>query len=796
MTRIKHFISLLLILALAWLSFKSLLPSEVTPADAPLTEFSTARAMEQLKVIADKPHYVGSEAHEDVRNYIMGEMRKMGLEPQIQEGFVQNQWFGYSNLVKAKNIVARYQGTDNTKALLLMSHYDSAPHSKSHGASDAGSGVVAVLESFRAYMASGVPPKNDIIVLFTDSEELGLDGASFFVNEHPWAKDVGVALNFEARGSSGPSNMIVETNGGNANLIKEFKKASPEYPVATSLMYSIYKMLPNDTDSTVLREDGDIDGFFFAFIDDHFNYHTVNDTWQNLNPETLEHQGSYLMPLIKHFSQIDLSKLKAAEDHVYFDMAVFNFVHYPFTWVWPMAILAAIALIFLIVLGVRKKRLYMKEIGKGFLAFILSIVGALFILQLFGWLWPLIYPQYDDMLPVFIYNGHWYTAAFAVLAVAFSFGIYSHFTETKHAASTMVAPLFIWVLINIIIALKLQGGAFFVIPLFFGLLAFWMMIRQQKPSVLLMVLLCAPALLIFTPLLQFFPVGLGPEAYWITILFTVLLFGLLLPVFAYYRQKRFVGYIGLLVTFIFLGIAHSKSGYTSERQKPNSLVYFENADEGKAFWVTYDENLDPWVSGYLGENPTPAKDYVSSASGSKYNAPYTYAKETPVIDLPTSTITAKRDTIIDGVREVTLLISPERTIHRLRLYADESIPFRSLSYNGKLLKQDSTATSYKTRRSRALISYYVSDRDSLELSYSIVQGVPASFTLKEYSFDLLEHPKFTIPSRPDYTMPKPFVPNDAIIIERTIDVDAFAKLPTDRSETKTTTDTLTSTNLE
>ncbi|MFT5861456.1 MAG: hypothetical protein ACI828_000098, partial [Flavobacteriales bacterium] len=610
MTRVKHIISFFLLLAFAWLSFKSLLPPEATPASAPLTQFSTERAMEQLKVIASKPHYVGSEAHEDVREYIMEEMRKMGLEPQVQEGFVQSQWRGYSNLVKVKNILARYPGTDTSKALLLMSHYDSAPHSKSHGASDAGSGVVAVLESFRAYIASGVPPKNDIILLFTDSEELGLDGASFFVKEHPWAKDVGIALNFEARGSSGPSSMIVETNGGNQHLIEEFNKASPEYPVANSLMYSIYKLLPNDTDSTVLREDGDIDGFFFAFIDDHFNYHTVNDTWQNLNPETLEHQGSYLMPLIKHFSQIDLYNLKSENDHVYFDMAIFKFVYYPFAWVWPMAITAAIGLLALLVLGFRKKRLNGKEVGKGFLAFILSIVGSLFILQVFGWLWPLLYPQYSDMLPVFIYNGHWYTAAFVVLGLAFSFGIYSHLTKTKHAASTMVAPLTVWVVINIALASKLQGGAFFVIPLFFGLLAFWMMIRQQKPSVLLMVFLCAPALFIFTPSLQFFPVGLGPEAFWITILFTVLIFGLLLPVFGYYRKKRFLGYIGLIATFVFLGIAHSKSDYTSERQKPNSLVYLENADEGKAYWVTYDENLDPWVSGYLGDSPTSAKEYV------------------------------------------------------------------------------------------------------------------------------------------------------------------------------------------
>ena len=44
-------------------------------------------------------------------------------------------------------------------------------------------------------------------------------------------------------------------------------KANPKYPVASSLLYSIYKMLPNDTDLTVFREDGDIKGYNFAFLD-------------------------------------------------------------------------------------------------------------------------------------------------------------------------------------------------------------------------------------------------------------------------------------------------------------------------------------------------------------------------------------------------------------------------------------------------------------------------------------------------------------------------------------------------
>jgi predicted NAD-dependent protein-ADP-ribosyltransferase YbiA (DUF1768 family) len=66
-------------------------------------------------------------------------------------------------------------------------------------------------------------------------------------------------------------------------------------------------MLPNDTDLTAFRETADIPGFNFAFIDDHFDYHTVQDNFENFTPESLEHQATYLMPLLTHFSNADLS---------------------------------------------------------------------------------------------------------------------------------------------------------------------------------------------------------------------------------------------------------------------------------------------------------------------------------------------------------------------------------------------------------------------------------------------------------------------------------------------------------
>jgi hypothetical protein len=783
MKRTTHIISLVIILSLTYLSFYSLVPKEISDLNTNETSFSTERAMRQLEVIAKEPHFVGTRAHTEVRAYILEELVKLGLDPQVQEGFTFDDWGGYGNLVKPKNILARIPGTGSGKAVLLMSHYDSAPYS-SYGASDAGSGVVTILEGLRAYLASGATPKNDIIICITDAEELDLNGASLFVNEHPWAKDVGIALNFEARGSGGPSNMIVETNNGNANLIKGFKEAGVDYPVATSLMYSIYKMLPNDTDSTVLREDGDIDGFFFAFVDDHFDYHTANDTAENIDKSSLEHQGSYLMPLIKYYADADLSQVKATDDYVYFDAAIVKFMAYPFSWIWPMLILAFILFIGLIFYGKKKGKLKSTSVGKGFIVFLLSLILCGGLLYLLWELVKLIYPSYLDTLPVFIYNGHWYIIAFVMLALSLTFGLYHKFTKPQNTPSLLIAPITIWLLINTAIAIELKGAAYFIIPVYFALLALYMTLRQEKPSNIVLALISAPAIFLLTPLVQFLPVGLGPNILYVSSVVLALIFGLLLPVFGYYTNKKFLGILSLLAGLFFLGIAHSRSDTPPERQVQNSLIYYHNMDEGKTYWATYNKDMDDRTRALLGDNPEEATQYISNAAGRKYKTPYAYAKEAVLIDLPETAIQIERDTVISGLRYTTMTIAPQRTVNQIRLYTGRDIDFRHLEYNGKVFEPDSTETLYNKRRSKGILSYYIGEGDSLVFSYVVPDGVQPKFTLKEFSYNLLNNPSFKVSAPPNTSMPKSFVPHDAVIVERTIDMATFVNTVQDTIKTQ------------
>ena len=763
-------LSLLLIIALAYYSFLGLMPHYNENEIVPATEFSVDRALIPLEQIAKAPHYVGSPAHVEVRKFLITELGKLGMQPHIQEGFSLNPIS--KTLTKPINIVARIEGSENGKALLLLSHYDSAAVS-SFGASDAGTGVVTILESIRAFLASGKKPKNDIIILFSDAEELGLDGAKLFVNEHPWSKEVGLVLNFEARGTSGPSNMILETNGGNSHMVKGFIEANPEFPVASSLMYSVYKMLPNDTDSTIFRVDGDIDSFFFAFIDSHFNYHTANDSMYFLNWDSLMHQGSYLLPMLHYFADADLSQLKSETDHVYFNFPILKMISYPFSWIFPMLILAVLVFISIILYGVYKNKLNGKAIAMGFVPFLLSL-SICGLLGFFGWkLILLLYPQYLEIQQGFTYNGHWYIAFFVFLSLAITLVIYKRFVKKRNEPSLYVAPIFFWILLNFAVAIFLKGAAFFIIPVFFGLLSFFVMLKQNRPSLLIMTFLGVPAVLIFTPLIQFFPVGLGLNMLVISAVFTVLLFGLLFPIISYYRMKNLLSGICFLLAISFFIIAHTKSDFSVERKKPNSLVYYEDKDLGKAVWLTYDRQIDEWTQNYLSENPEMATKYIDEASYSKYGINYTFAVETPRKPIPDFEVILKSDTLINELRNVHFTIVPKRNVNQIDLYSDAYASLNSLNFNGKNANVGETEQLYRGTKNTALVKYFVSPGDSLSVKFTTEKDVPISFKVMEYSFDLMENPMFNIEKRPDHMMPKPFVITDAIAVKRTFSVDSL-----------------------
>jgi hypothetical protein len=547
-------------------------------------------------------------------------------------------------------------------------------------------------------------------------------------------------------------------------MIEAFTEADPDFPVANSLVYSIYKMLPNDTDLTVFREDADIEGFNFAFIDDHYDYHTALDTAPRLDRESLAHQGAYLMPLLTYFSQADLSDLKSLNEYVYFNVPLFKLVSYPFEWIWPMMVLTGVLFLFILVYGIRKGRLKLKGMAVGMGPMLLSLLLA----GVAGYgAWPMLkglYPAYGDMLHGFTYNGYLYIAAFSGLSLGVCFWVYSRFRKTS-PQDLLAAPLLLWLVVCGLLAAYLPGGGFFLIPVIAAILSWMILIAQDKPNPYLLVLLCVPALWILTPFIKMLPVGLGLKMLLASSLLCVLVFFLVLPVVGSYRNKgRFALVGGVVFAAFFLG-AHLGSDFTEKTPKPSSLLYVNDLDADRAFWATYEKVPSGWTTAYLGNDPQPPSPSLNTLS-SKYSTGFSFTSTAPMKPVPEPELTILSDTVVGKDRLVFLRIEARRHINRLEVFTGDT-PLSEAVVNGLALSD----YYLKHRRSGKLVTHYVSDNDATELLLRFPEGSPLELTVYEASNDLLSNPLFSIPPRPEDLLPMPFVLNDAVLNIKSVRFD-------------------------
>ncbi|HEY5775392.1 MAG TPA: M28 family peptidase, partial [Xanthomonadales bacterium] len=286
------------------------------------SDLDMAALTRHVAVIAEKPHPIGSTANRQVRDYIIAHFELLGLKTEVQKTMViyrhPTRPAQKTIIGQVENIIARLPGRSSGHAesaadLVVMSHYDSRPSGP--GAGDDASGTAAIMEVARI-LVSAPTPAHDVVFLITDGEEMGLLGAQGFFRQHPAARNVGLVLNFEARGSYGASFMF-ETSNGNAWLVDRLIASAPDL-LASSLSYEIYRRMPNDTDMSISKGEG-IPGLNFAFSAGLIDYHAMTDTVQNLDKNTLAHQANYVLETTRYFA--NLENWQSAEgDRTYFNL--------------------------------------------------------------------------------------------------------------------------------------------------------------------------------------------------------------------------------------------------------------------------------------------------------------------------------------------------------------------------------------------------------------------------------------------------------------------------------------------
>lgn len=342
-------------------------PPASRDASTPATAFAAARAMRYLGVIAQRPHPIGSTDAARVRAYLLATLDSLGIAPEVQE--VTAVGTRYQALGHVRNIVGRLHGTTpGGQAVMLMSHYDGVPAGPA--ASDAGSGVSVILEVLRALKA-GPPLTHDVIVLFSDGEEAGLLGASAFVREHRFAKDVAVTLNFEARGTGGRASMF-ETGPGNLDLVRLLRD-TPDVS-ASSLVVTIYRTLNNDTDLSEVALLGK-PALNFAFVDDVARYHTTEDDTLHIDPGSMQQEGTQALTVVRALGAGPLPRL-VTRDAVFSDLYPVGVVYYSQSVVRGVAIALAIAFLIATVLVSRREPRWLRDTTSGAVTTIVAMAVA------------------------------------------------------------------------------------------------------------------------------------------------------------------------------------------------------------------------------------------------------------------------------------------------------------------------------------------------------------------------------------------------------------------------------------
>lgn len=446
---------------------------EPLPANSPPSEFSAWRARAHVEAISAVPHPMGSPAETDVRNYILHQLALLGIDASVREATLTFQPRGGPPVhLRVKNVVGEIDGTNPSKAVMLVAHYDSTVTSP--GASDDGTGVATLLETARA-IRSGPKPRNDLVFLFTDGEEAGLLGAQAFVRYDPIASKIGTVLNFDARGSTGPVVMF-ETAGPTGELVRQMASAVP-YPLATSFSGDVYRRMPNKTDFTIFRDAG-YSGLNFAFFAEGRHYHNPLDSLQNLDVGSLQEEGSSALGLARAFGNMNLPDARK-DPAVYFNLGRAWLVVYSTRWNEPLAALAVGLWLFIMGWGIAKKRVRLVGLARGTFAAMAAFAATIILSLLMSrWMPALIGASQRADLPVSLCLAVRGTISLCIVAAA-----YRLFPRGRNVIEILVPIYACWLLVSIALTLVASGASYlFVWPTIIGLTGLTLVLVLQSGS--------------------------------------------------------------------------------------------------------------------------------------------------------------------------------------------------------------------------------------------------------------------------------------------------------------------------
>ena len=254
-----------------------------------------SQLLEDLKYLSSealegrKPLSEGSmKARELVKNRFV----ELGLRSQYND---YTQYFDFTNrrdgkvYEKAANIVGFIPGADTDKLIVVMAHYDHLGRQGDkifYGADDNASGTAAVL-AYAAYFAKN-QPKHSMLFVALDAEEMGHQGAKALVADFPFPlEQVAVVINMDMISRNEKKELYAVGTYHYPQLKPALEKAAKGK--APTLLFGHDSPDLGRDDWTLASDHAQFHlkgvPFIYFGVEDHDDYHTPNDTFENIDQE-------------------------------------------------------------------------------------------------------------------------------------------------------------------------------------------------------------------------------------------------------------------------------------------------------------------------------------------------------------------------------------------------------------------------------------------------------------------------------------------------------------------------------
>jgi Peptidase family M28 len=687
-------VALAALVFVAIVSTLSMAPTAPLAADAPAEVFSAARAMVHIETIAQNPRPVGSAEHAEARAYLLKQLASLGWRTEVQEsvGMFDFGGDGTQSIAAVANVIATKPGSAASGTVLLTAHYDTVAGSP--GAADDGIGVGVLLETARALSTLG-PARNDIVILLTDAEEIGLHGAEAFVRERAEALGPTVVLNHEARGASGAP-ITFRMSSPNGELLDVLSQASGA--AADSSAEAIFETLPNNTDFTPFLQAG-LHGYDTAIAAGGGYYHSPLDDPAHLSTASLQQMGDTTFELTRELAGTDLAAIAEGDEEIVTTMP-WGLLRYPQALEMPLAVGTLILTAVLVWLLRRRGALTLPRVALSALASVVCLVAASAAGYAVWRVALLVAPGQASAENGEPYESLLYRLAMLLAGLGVVLGLYAILRRWLRAAELATGMLIVLGLVGVVFAFTLPGvsGSLVQPSLVVAggatLAALLLERHTVAAGIAYLIALAVAAMMLGPAVWTGFDIGLGtggPASAAQLAVFVLLALPLIEVVWPNrpgLSQRRLraatVPAVVLFLAVVFTagGLVANQEGATDPRQEV--LRYSVDADTGGAYWASSRAPVSDWATMLLTESPAPLDDaFPWSDRRALWHGPALAA------DLPAPKVTVVRDHIENGQRKLTLRLRSQRDAPSLGLWIEgDSATVRSAVVAGHAVPTD------------------------------------------------------------------------------------------------------------